>query len=434
MSGYGINTKDENGAWNPNKHWIKTLKDNGGWAERVASYWDENLEEWVLFDRLETAVVDIRTKVGLGDIAIAPRRYINPPQGRPDSLYEIHVDNGIVKTSIREFPDVDELGWVDQFELGNGTDVAVCFDGRWKLYRAVWRLVTEETPWIFWVNDTDELYGQKWADTSTLILLSTNVNKVSTIRGWNNENIPGNDQGIIVSYIKNDGTLWYKNKCYQESGDYVWENEREITEITQTFSNISLFLTLDYRVGFAVEDSVGNIHWLITPRNWAGLALRPENIYAQSSIGFELYSVSYTDLFGVETLIANSEITISHLIEGSRDNLFSDLLDVNVTTLRFKSKWVLHNYSASSFEIIGETGFNFIATDISFDDEYYILTFEDYENINMFPGEEITLVMHTGTAENEGGYLFNETQATFNSVNLEPDPPPIPTIEGVWNG
>ena len=48
-------------------------------------------------------VETIRQKTGLGDVSVAPRRY--KPYGRPNRIYEIHVDNGVVGTSIREYPD-----------------------------------------------------------------------------------------------------------------------------------------------------------------------------------------------------------------------------------------------------------------------------------------------------------------------------------------
>jgi len=304
MTVYNINTKDENGNWDPKKHWTKTLKDSGGWAERVASYWDPDLEEWVLFDRLETAVVDIRTKVGLGDIAIAPRRYNNPPQGRPDSLYEIHVDNGIVKTSIREFPDVDELGWVDQFELGNGTGVEIAFDGEWILYESIWRLVTDEVPFIFWVTDTGKLMSQLWNDASTLAELATGVDTVSAIRGWKNFDLEV-DQGMVLAYVKTDGTVWYRSYSQQLDGTVIWETEREITDFTGTAKNVSLALGLDYRFIVVIENTIGDIYWLVTERKWAGMAIQPHYINsAITDIEISVTPIEYWEAITEENITA----------------------------------------------------------------------------------------------------------------------------------
>ena len=75
--------------------------------------------------RAKTTVMDstywtvetIRTKAGLGDLSIAARRL--KPYGRPDKLYNIYVDNGIVKTATRAYPDYEEKKWQDQFSLGS---------------------------------------------------------------------------------------------------------------------------------------------------------------------------------------------------------------------------------------------------------------------------------------------------------------------------
>ena len=100
----------------------------------------------VQVSRARTTVMDstywtvetIRTKSGLGDISLAPRRLKS--YGRPDRIYEIHVDDGVVSTAIREYPDLLKDGWQHQCELGPGYAVAVAFDGDWELWRKKWRL------------------------------------------------------------------------------------------------------------------------------------------------------------------------------------------------------------------------------------------------------------------------------------------------------
>ena len=48
-------------------------------------------------------VETLREKEGLGDLSIAARRM--KAYGSPDRLYNIYVDNGIVKTAMRDYPD-----------------------------------------------------------------------------------------------------------------------------------------------------------------------------------------------------------------------------------------------------------------------------------------------------------------------------------------
>jgi hypothetical protein len=97
------------------------------------------------------------------------------------------------------------------------------------------------------------------------------------IRGWREPNSTSNDQGFIVAYIKSDGKCYYRQYLYNVS-DYDWESEQEatITGVTDAFTNVTLFRTPDYRIGFAITTDQDEVYWLITSRNWAGLALRPE--------------------------------------------------------------------------------------------------------------------------------------------------------------
>src|SRR5690554_2949760 len=64
-------------------------------------------------------VETIRTGSTLGDVSLAPRR--QKVTGSPDKIYEIHVYNGEVRTSIREYPDKFKDGWIDQFDVGAGS-------------------------------------------------------------------------------------------------------------------------------------------------------------------------------------------------------------------------------------------------------------------------------------------------------------------------
>ena len=222
-------------------------------------------------------VETIRKKTNLGDIGVAPRRFT--PYGQPNRIYEIHVDNGTIGTSIREYPDTFKDGWKDQFTLGAGSSVALAFDGNWQRYRSAWRLVTEEKPWIFWVDSGGDLWRQLWDDASTLSLLDSNVTYVRAIRAWRNLYSSELDQGIVVAYIKTDGTVWYRNYCQQADGTITWEVARQIPSVSNAV-HLNLFLTNDYRVGFCIEKSSKEIQWIITQRNWAGMALIPENIQA----------------------------------------------------------------------------------------------------------------------------------------------------------
>ena len=248
-------------------------------------------------------VETIREKANLGDIGIAPRRF--RPYGQPNRIYEIHVDNGIVGTSIREYPDTFKDGWKDQFTLGVGSSVALAFDGNWQRYRSAWRLVTEEKPWIFWVDSGGALWRQLWDDESSISQLDSSVTYVRAIRAWRNLYSSELDQGIVVGYIKTDGTVWYRNYCRQADGTVTWEVARQIPSISNAV-HLNLFLTNDYRVGFCIEKSNKEIQWIITQRNWAGMALIPEKIQASLVLSeIKLIPIAYSDQNVVERIDSN---------------------------------------------------------------------------------------------------------------------------------
>ena len=254
--------------------------------------------------RARTTVMDsdywtvetIRTADDLGDISLAARRRV--PHGSPDSIYEIHIEGGIVKTSIRKYPDYFKLGWVHQFELGEGSAVAIAFNGNWQLHRRKWRLATDEKPFIFWVDNQGVLWSQLWDLSETKRQISSSVTKVKAIRGWKNVNFPDKDQGIIVSYIKTDGKVYYSSYCQTVDFTNVWEPERLLAEFTATAVSLNMFITNDFRMGFTIEDLSGNIHWMVTERNWAGMAIATETIkpYLEKS-KTELIKITYHDVF-----------------------------------------------------------------------------------------------------------------------------------------
>ena len=144
--------------------------------------------------RAKTTVTDstywtveiIRTKEGLGDTAVAARRF--KPHGRPNRLYNIYVDNGMVKTAIREYPDYQEIKWQTQFSIEGGSAVAIAFDGEWQRWRRRWYPITAENPHLFWVDMSGDLWVQVWDDENTRYKLDEGVIKVKALRGWKNVN------------------------------------------------------------------------------------------------------------------------------------------------------------------------------------------------------------------------------------------------------
>lgn len=398
----------------------------------------------VQVSRARSAVVDstywtvetIRSKAGLGDISLAPRRL--KPYGRPDRIYEVHVDNGIVKTTIREYPDLLSGGWVHQFDLGAGSAVALAFDGEWSLWRKKWRLKTYEKPWIMWVDASNVLWAQHWDDALTLVQLATGVTKVKAMRGWKNKYYPERDQGIVVGYIKTDGFLYYRSYCQDISGVQAWEMERAVAEITFQITNLNLFLLNDYRMGFVVQDITNQIHWLISERNWAGMAIGVETLVAApfgASVEYDF--IEYPEAYHTESIFgAISEVTARLLWAVPYNAILSaenepDELDNWGYSITVEFEHGLTTPSPTDFSLTDENSALFQVLGITHvSDNIYTLETSDFNNaygnlsIN-FTGGGIT------KGENEQDMI--SFSYSFLPTNLVPTFIPVPEVEEVWN-
>ena len=381
----------------------------------------------------------IRTGANLGDVSLAPRR--QKVTGPPNRIYEIHVIGGVVGTAIREYPDKFKDGWQNQFTLGTGSKVAIAFDGEWHRYRKLWRLVTHEKPWLFWVDGDSKLWAQLWDDVSTKQELATGVTYVRAIRAWKNLNLADKDQGIVVGYIKSDGKVYYRNYCQLLDLTYTWEIERELTEFTGTASSLNLFITNDYRMGFIVADSLDDIYWYITDRDWAGMAIAADTIsVAPAELTVDLIPIEYIipHIEDEYITVAPAEL-ITTLLYADTDNAFTA---INAPNIDDDWGWIIdltfdHPIPTLSLvEVVvtnvGNSTTITMASTEKVSDEIYRLHVSDIveSGINNVSGDIKVAV--TG-AINPAGYTYITMEHTFTPVNLVPTFIPLPEVEVIYN-
>lgn len=338
-------------------------------------------------------VETIRTKVGLGDLSIAAQR-LNSFKN-PTRLYNIYVDNGIVKTAIREYPDIKKEKWKTQFELGAGNAVATAFDGEWEFYRKRWQLKTYEKPFIFWV-DSGSLWSQLWDETDTLFQLATEVTRVKAIRAWKNPLFIDKDQGIIAGYIKADGLVYYRGWCAQIYGEPAWEIERQLLEFTGIAVNLNLFITNDYRMGFIIEDNLGNITTFITNRNWSGMAIPPEKLAVGLNTNFEVIPTTHhTSLEEIQLTAGLTDIFFNMI-----DPIYPTILNVyNEDMLSFSVK-CSHELANDLYNVAGA----FKLKDAS--NNYLEILYTE-------PGEDLTIVkIFTSDFSHINGLMYLEYDST----------------------
>ena len=286
-------------------------------------------------------------------------------------------------------------------------------------------------------------------DVSTKTQLDTGVTRVRAIRAWKNVNLPAHDQGIVVGYIKTDGTVWYRNYCQQADYSYVWESPKQLTDFTGTAVNLNLFLSNDYRMGFVIEDSTHQVYWFVTPRNWAGMALGQDIIAVTAKADVAFTEVTYHKVVEEEivTVSANAEVAF---LFGATDNTIVGLENLPMTRFNEEGEeyqdWgfivrVTLNYFAVNIptitlvdternsqipvshveEVIGSGGFQF---DVYIDDvaaEFGLNTVQQ------------TVQVTVSGAVNEAGYTYDTMVKEFTPVNLVPPALALPEVEAIWN-
>lgn len=213
-----------------------------------------------------------------GDVAVR----MTSGEGTPHIAYAICIDEGEAKIYTREFPAFSDLPWNYVFTLGPAQDAAIEFDGKWKMDQTYswYYLETDEFPWIFF-TDAGVLYAQYWDDENTRVQLATDVTGFFAIRGWQNQYEPWLDQGLLVAFLS--GTkVYYRARCCQEDGSYIWEPQTEVYMLTDGNETISVFRTNDFRLGFLTEYQ-GIIRLAFTDRTYAGMSVKPEYLAASVS-------------------------------------------------------------------------------------------------------------------------------------------------------
>lgn len=388
---------------------------------------------------VDNTLMSITSQLKEVDITIRRTDIIKPP----DKLFRI---TNILDTAYVYSSDWNNYvqQWYQEFEIPDVKSVSIAMDGHWEYddVDSTYELITSEYPFIFWVNANNELYVQTWNKTVTKLNLANGVTKVKSLRAWKNVVYPEKDQGVVCAYIKTDGKVYYRNYCYQElTSKYAWEEERQIEEFMGNAVNLNMFNTNDYRMGISIEDSSGNVQWLLTDRNWAGMAIAPINFsVAPMNVSATLLPIEYPEFYDIEQLsLAPMEIT-SELLFALTDNII--MLVKNIPNEDDDWGWIIEvnvkypidelllnkitvtdidkstNIAISSINKVNDYKFNFNVDNI----------IED--GINNVTGD---IKVKIDGIYNEAGYLYDTMIKDFTPTNLVPTVVNIPEVEEMWN-
>lgn len=180
--------------------------------------------------------------------------------GVDGAIWACMVDGG--RLSVFRSSPVSALGKTSFTELDcaeSAVSCSVCFDGDYAGNR---EFLTDSVPYIFWI-DSGVLYGKLWTDAEATVISASGNSRVSAVRPL--YDTQDNDRGLVVFYLKTDGTLYYRQKI----GDQ-WLDEEIIQfhefggDTAVAFTDIAAFRTWDYRVGLQAISESGDIYDLFS--------------------------------------------------------------------------------------------------------------------------------------------------------------------------
>lgn len=358
----------------------------------------------------------------------------HPRVGRENSkIYLAYINDGTLRVaySAHKIKMVDHR-WFDTGFSEPATAASIVFDGTMpKNTSGRIEFVTEEVPWVFWV-DSGVLYGSKLGGES-IVLAESNCTDVSAVRAmWSGSG--GYDFGLVVFFIL-DGVIYYRQLI---GGEWMDAEAVSFGPSGVVWSEISAFRTWDYRVGLQCKATNGSVYELFT--QFMGVAKQNTEHVEIRSIdvrdGFKAinYIGSKTQEEHVEmSFSANSKMTYG---------LSSVPLDVyNIddgtgnygTLINVRMDHPISNVagSHSSFTLIDSNSVAYLCVAASVDSSGTVLqlTFSDF---NLAEGAVLTLTYTPGVIQSPAAPL-KAFELNFTGTNLEAPDIPVPEPVAVWN-
>lgn len=330
--------------------------------------------------------------------------------------------------------------WIDTGFERDATAVSIAFDGTMpKVYGSEVEFVTEQYPWLFWV-DGSVLYGQKlYSDEDPIVLAETNCTDVSAIRAmWSSEG--GFDFGLVVFFIL-EGKLYYRQLI---SGEWMDAETVTFGPDGVTWQEVAAFRTWDYRVGVQAKATDGYIYELFTQFMGVGKQLSEhiemKNVRADATLRgityhnnsakaehLELSNISAGAPFG-GLYSTDVPVIVSARNVGADDGDWG-----KIVVIEFNNYIVAEQVSANylSFSLVDSRGTEYKpnAATLATDAKTVTLTFENFNAA--YDVCEIRYV--PGTIYSFATVLVESTSIQFIPENLDAPDVPAPEVESMWN-
>ena len=221
-------------------------------------------------------------------------------------IYMAYISNGTAKVvSANSKYAMAQHSWSDEGFSQTATAVSIAFDGTMPMTdRGDVEFVTEEIPWVFWVND-GMLFAQKLGG-ETITLAESNCVDISAIRAaWSQASTF--DFGLVAFFILGS-SLYYRQLI---NGEWT---DAELVSFGPSgvyWAEVSAFRTWDYRVGVQLKSTDGDIYELFT--QFMGIATRhTEHLELKSaSHRSSMTSIRYTDAKTAEHITISDAANIT---------------------------------------------------------------------------------------------------------------------------
>jgi hypothetical protein len=371
---------------------------------------------------------EILTGTAITDVSVA---VCHPVIYRPVAkIYVGYVDNGTahVKAAIAK-TSMSAHAWIDAGFSETASAIALEFDGTMpKDRRGRVEFVTEELPWVFWING-GALYGKVLGDTEAVQLAAANATDVFSVRGMWSE-VGGFDFGLVVFYILS-GTIYYRQLI-----DGVWTDAEAIGfGPSATFVSIAAMRTWDYRICLQAQDDTGVLYELFT--QYMGVAKQNvEHIEVKDvSAAGGMVHVDYTDTAEVEHIEVSNISVDSDLLSTipavptSCQNIDDGTGNWGVTII----VTFTHRLSelSAGFYIQDANSITYAATASIIEDDGRTITFTVVD-FNAAEGQTCTFCYTPGATISEAvdleAFSFEFTPTNLVAPNIL-----APEVEAIWN-
>ena len=250
----------------------------------------------------------------------------------PDTKDNIHI-------CYYKYNNLNYSCWLDYLTLHNTNciDCKINFLGTWttnttetdkNLY------VTESLPCITYINKNKELCFINSANIKLIAenhaenvldyvsIVDTNVSNFSCCLGYRTTAKPENDQGLVISYIK-DNKVYYVSYYYDlESNKLTLSSSYKLGNYTNA-TGVSVTRTNDYRLAFLIHTTDNENYVHITERSYIGSAVKDEignlnNIKYLNYITLQNVNYTINDLLTRNTYLDtedNHKVIIEYLTE-----------------------------------------------------------------------------------------------------------------------